>query len=332
MNPNPIVVAFSFIMCTVFFTVSMLVYGCYVSPPPGGKKSNLEDCKIENITILRNTQVLHQVSLQLRSGTIMSEGHDEDLSTAALLSASVSPLDYGSTKGDEQDYPSSNGYSLDPTGLAMVVSSSQFGALDAFNGVDGLASAINCGSISLGLSSDLIAYQRERYGSNETPTPSVPSLLELYVEQIKDPTLVMLLCSAVISLILGLGIERDFEHGWIEGTSILCTVFLVISVSAWTDYLKAIAFRDQLLELESEKHVDVIRSGLSVQLHPNELVVGDVMRLAVGDISPVDGVLVDGTDIKFDESALTGESELIGKTAYKRKGDRSGDPFVISGT
>ena len=71
--------------------------------------------------------------------------------------------------------------------------------------------------------------------------------------------------------------------------------------------------------------MEVIRAGESRSMSPRELVVGDVVRFGVGDILPVDGVLIEGSDVKIDESALTGETNLISK-------DTSEKPFMLSGT
>jgi len=236
-------------------------------------------------------------------------------------------------------FPSRDGYILSPSGLSTVVSQSQLGALSAFGGIAGLASAVGCNDLKSGLASDdgaLLRAQRERYGSNALPLPPAPSLWVLLLAALEDPTMLMLLASAVVSLILGLGVERDFETGWIEGASIGVTVLLVVSVAALTDYAKAEEFRAQQLKLEDGKHVAVLRSGTSLSIHPRDLVVGDVVRLAVGDIAAADGVVIQGSDdMRMDESALTGETALIPKSAAAdgtNEGGKECDPFVVSGT
>ncbi|NWS85852.1 AT2B1 ATPase, partial [Toxostoma redivivum] len=44
-----------------------------------------------------------------------------------------------------------------------------------------------------------------------------------------------------------------------------------------------------------------------------------------GDLLPADGVLIQGNDLKIDESALTGESDHVRKSLDK-------DPLLLSGT
>lgn len=259
-----------------------------------------------------------------------------------------------SSSGSE--FKSSKGYTTSPTGLASIVSDQQLAGIDAFGTLQGLVDAIveststTSTSSSSGVttkvtlkdgltsspSNKIIDSLRSTYGSNALPLPPKPNLLQLMMGALEDPTMIMLLASAVVSLVLGLGIERDFEKGWIEGVSIMVTVSLVVCVSAFTDYSKAEEFRTQQMELEKGKHVNVIRDGHSKTVSPADLVVGDVVRLNVGDIAPADGVVFSSSDdLKMDESALTGETELIKKQAYNGKdnnGDKDIDCFIVSGT
>ena len=58
----------------------------------------------------------------------------------------------------------------------------------------------------------------------------------------------------------------------------------------------------------------VIRDGQEQQVDPSELVLGDVLVIRAGDQIPVDGKLLGQGKIEVDESALTGESDLIPKS------------------
>ena len=59
--------------------------------------------------------------------------------------------------------------------------------------------------------------------------------------------------------------------------------------------------------------------------------VGDILYLTMGDIIPVDGLLISGNDFIVDQSNATGEADPIRKSIY-RAGDLGGDPFLISGS
>lgn len=71
----------------------------------------------------------------------------------------------------------------------------------------------------------------------------------MILEQLKDHILQILIIAAVISLIIGL--IREPDEGWMEGTAILVAVCLVVFVSAGNDYVKQKQF--ERLNAECEK-------------------------------------------------------------------------------
>lgn len=237
------------------------------------------------------------------------------------------------TSSSGKSYAKADGYELSPEGLADMVAHAQFGFLKAFKGTKGVAKAVKCEDTSRGLGKNFdFEHQREKFGSNGIELPPKPNFFALLYEGLQDLTILMLIASAIVSLILGLGVERDFQHGWIEGTSILVSVMIVINVAAVTDYSKESEFRQQQVDLDNDKEAQVIRDGESTKIHPRDLVVGDILRLAVGDIVPADGVLLEGTDIRMDESALTGETTLLNKGAFNPDDKDPANPFIVSGT
>ncbi|CAD7952897.1 unnamed protein product, partial [Amoebophrya sp. A25] len=68
----------------------------------------------------------------------------------------------------------------------------------------------------------------------------------------------------------------------------------------------------------------VIRDGENVSISRYDLVVGDVVRLSIGDILEGDGLFIQGFDVSTDESALTGEPVAIPKSVDA--------PWILSGT
>ena len=148
--------------------------------------------------------------------------------------------------------------------------------------------------------------------------------MALVWEALHDLTLIVLLISGTVSLVLGVTIEPDPSIDWIEGASILIAVFIVSFVTATNDYQKERQFR-KLNAVNDDVQIKVIRNGEKQSVSIKQLVVGDVVRLEVGDILPADGILFDASDVKIDESALTGESDLI----HKMEGER---PYLLSGT
>jgi len=117
--------------------------------------------------------------------------------------------------------------------------------------------------------------------------------------------MLQILCwSAVISLVLGIATE-GLAEGWMEGTSILAAVVIIISVTAGNNWIKEKQFQ-KLNATAEKKSVDVIRGGTIEHISVDDLLVGDIQKIETGEIVSVDGLLLLSNDIVSDESALTG--------------------------
>lgn len=158
--------------------------------------------------------------------------------------------------------------------------------------------------------------------------------MRLAWEALTDITLIILLVAALISL--GLSFYKppaehaskdstEQEAGWIEGAAILIAVVVVVLVTAANDWSKEKQFRGLQSKIETEHKFSVIRGGVAMDIVIRELVVGDIARVKYGDLLPADGILIQGNDLKIDESSLTGESDHIKKSPDT-------DPILLSGT
>uniref|UniRef100_A0A915JE79 P-type Ca(2+) transporter n=1 Tax=Romanomermis culicivorax TaxID=13658 RepID=A0A915JE79_ROMCU len=168
-----------------------------------------------------------------------------------------------------------------------------------------------------------IEKRREIFGSNVIPPQKTKGFLQLVWETLQDVTLIILLLSAAISL--GLSFykpdqsedashdESESEANYIEGLAILLAVVVVVLVTAGNDYTKEKQFRGLQAKIEGEHKFAVIRNGEQIQIFVGELVVGDICMVKYGDLLPADGVIIQSSDLKVDESSLTGESDHIKK-------------------
>ncbi|KAJ1074863.1 hypothetical protein K5549_019907, partial [Capra hircus] len=119
--------------------------------------------------------------------------------------------------------------------------------------------------------------------------------------------------------------EGEAEAGWIEGAAILFSVIIVVLVTAFNDWSKEKQFRGLQNRIEKEQKFSVIRNGHIIQLPVAEIVVGDIAQIKYGDLLPADGILIQGNDLKIDESSLMGESDHVKKSLER-------DPMLLSGT
>ncbi|KAL0223577.1 hypothetical protein P9112_002967 [Eukaryota sp. TZLM1-RC] len=166
------------------------------------------------------------------------------------------------------------------------------------------------------------AARKTWFGVNSLPTPPFSSFWSFFIQAMDDLTMKILMVAAVISFILGV-ITEGLAEGWIEGTAILIAVVIVGLVTATNDYKKQLQFMS-LSKKQQDKEVKVVRNGEIVNISIEELVVGDLVKIGVGDILATDGLLIRGQDVKCDESSMTGESDEIKKHPVKC-------PFLLSG-
>ncbi|XP_051956994.1 plasma membrane calcium-transporting ATPase 2 isoform X3 [Xyrauchen texanus] len=185
--------------------------------------------------------------------------------------------------------------------------------------------------------------RKEVFGENLIPPKKPKTFLQLVWEALQDVTLIILEIAAIISLGLsfyqppgggsescgtanaGEEDEGEAEAGWIEGAAILLSVVCVVLVTAFNDWSKEKQFRGLQSRIEQEQKFQVVRGGQVIQLPVSDIVVGDIAQIKYGDLLPADGVLIQGNDLKIDESSLTGESDHVRKSAEK-------DPMLLSGT
>uniref|UniRef100_A0A673YC64 Calcium-transporting ATPase n=1 Tax=Salmo trutta TaxID=8032 RepID=A0A673YC64_SALTR len=223
-----------------------------------------------------------------------------------------------------------------PEGIARIQ--------ECYGDVEGLCTRLRTSPINgLGGHADDIARRKEEFGQNVIPPKKPKTFLQLVWEALQDVTLIILEVAAIISLGLsfyrppdaerencgkaagGVEDEGEADAGWIEGAAILLSVVCVVLVTAFNDWSKEKQFRGLQSRIEQEQKFTVVRGGQVIQVHVAEIVVGDVAQVKYGDLLPADGVLIQGNDLKIDESSLTGESDHVKKTL-------DNDPMLLSGT
>ncbi|ODH48339.1 calcium-translocating P-type ATPase, PMCA-type [Paracoccidioides brasiliensis] len=188
------------------------------------------------------------------------------------------------------------------------------------------------------------ADRKRVFSDNHLPAKKAKSIWELAWIAYNDKVLILLSVAAAISL--ALGIYQSVTAGpdehriqWVEGVAIIVAILVVVIVGAANDWQKERQFV-RLNKKKEDRNVKVIRSGKSVEVSVYNILAGDVMHLEPGDMVPVDGVFIEGHNVKCDESSATGESDLLrkvsGTEAYRAIENHENlakiDPFILSGT
>ena len=176
-----------------------------------------------------------------------------------------------------------------------------------------------------------LKWRENKWGNNHLPPEKENSILAHIIECFEDPTLRVLLVASIVSLIIGVA-KDGIKTGWIEGTAIFFAVFLVVSISSYMNYQET----EQFLKLSREtklKKVLVIRDGREKEISIEDVLVGDILKLRIGDIINVDGFVYGDAKAGMDESPVTGESDVMWKVNnFELKGQKYTCPFVFSGS
>ena len=152
-----------------------------------------------------------------------------------------------------------------------------------------------------GLTAQEVADSRRQYGSNVLTPPRRRSMWSLYIEKYKDPIIVILLVAAVVSLALA-AVKGDY----LETIGIFLAIFFATTVGFYFERDASRKFR-LLTLLNEQQPVKVRRDGEVMLIGRQDVVVGDIVLISVGDEIPADGVLLSAINLQIDESTLTGE-------------------------
>lgn len=245
-----------------------------------------------------------------------------------------------------------NPFDYSPGQLNKLFSPKSLLALKALGGLQGLARGLHV-NLDVGLSVDEVGTHVTKdspparirvYGHNRLPPKKPKSIWKLAWITFKEAVLVLLTVAGVISLALGLyetfGVPTEpgtpTPVDWVEGVAILSAVLIVVVVASHNDWQKEKAFAN-LNTKKEDRAVKVFRSAKSMLINVNDIVVGDILHLEPGDLVPVDGIFIDGHNVKCDESSATGESDALRKTPGAKvfemdpNSPQEPDPFIISG-
>ena len=173
--------------------------------------------------------------------------------------------------------------------------------------------------------------RQQVFGKNQIPPKAPKSIFMLAFEALQDPILILLIVCAVISIGLSfyhpekevqdeevrIQSSGELNLEWVEGVAIAIAVIVVVSVSSFNDWRKERQFRGLQERISKENNATVVRDQKMVQVNVKDLVVGDICCIKYGDLVPADGVIIDASDLKIDESSLTGETDLIKKNTVE---------------
>jgi Ca2+-transporting ATPase len=201
--------------------------------------------------------------------------------------------------------------------------------LEELDGLEGVLHQLDSDG-TRGVTDQSLEQRRNQFGVNELPAKDPVSYLEFLIDAFSERIVQILVAAAVISIVLGMTLPQphsghvERETGWIEGAAIIIAILAVTLIGSIQNYQKAKKFEEMELE-QGESRVLVLRDWREKLIDSKEVVVGDIVLIEAGIALSCDGLLLDGTEVKANESSMTGESDSISKSLEE-------DCFLLSGT
>ncbi len=142
-----------------------------------------------------------------------------------------------------------------------------------------------------------------QFGPNALLARPRATLLEIAVNQVKSPVVLLLAAAALVSAVFG---------QWSEAIAIL-VVLLINSAIGFITELRAVRSMEALRQLGSRSS-RVRRDGRVKTVSAEALTPGDIVVLDGGDVITADLRLLEAANLWCDESTLTGESVPVEKS------------------
>ena len=164
---------------------------------------------------------------------------------------------------------------------------------------------------SVGLSEEEIGQRQSAYGKNEISREQKKNPLVLFIRTFINPFIGVLTALAVISLVIDVVMARPEDREWTAVLIIISMVVCSAILRFWQEW-KASEATDSLMKMVKNTCF-VKRFSGSEEVDITELVPGDVVCLAAGDMIPADIRIIESKDLFVSQASLTGESDPVEK-------------------
>ncbi|PUZ29650.1 haloacid dehalogenase [Chitinophaga parva] len=171
-----------------------------------------------------------------------------------------------------------------------------------------------------GLNNTEVAASRKKYGYNRIDAAHKSTALELLVDILKEPMLILLFAISAIYVIIG-------DHA--EALFMFIAIVAVSAISFYQDNRSKKAL--EALEKLNEPLSVVIRNGHVVEIPTNEIVVGDLCLTEEGKMINADGHIIHSNDFSVNEASLTGESLSVFKSSENEDNKVYNGTVTVSG-
>lgn len=158
-----------------------------------------------------------------------------------------------------------------------------------------------------GLDNESAESRIAEFGKNKLDEPAKKSTLSRFIDQVKDPMIIVLLIAAILSFATSV-----YQKESPADVFIILFVVILNSVLGVVQENKAEEAIEALKKMTAATS-RVRRNGRTISIKSEDLVTGDIVMLEAGDAVPADGRIIESASLKIEESPLTGESVPVTK-------------------
>lgn len=165
-----------------------------------------------------------------------------------------------------------------------------------------------------GLSEEEVSNRKEKYGLNKLEAGKKTPLIIRFLNELKDPMVLVLIAASLISLITTI-IDNKVNNANESFVDVFIILFVVIVNAVLGVYQESKAEKAiEALQEMSKATSKVVRNHHVQVINSEDLVPGDIILLEAGDAVPADARIIECASMKVEEAALTGESVPVLKT------------------
>lgn len=163
-------------------------------------------------------------------------------------------------------------------------------------------------SIKMGLREREVFNRKKLYGVNKLEEKKQESIIVKFIKQFNDFMIIILIIASIISAITS----------YIQGANDYIDSIIIIAIVILNAIMGLVQEERAEKSIESLKKLTpqiakTIRNGKVQEINAEELVPGDIIELEAGNYVPADCRIIEGFNLKIEESSLTGETEPVEK-------------------
>ena len=164
-------------------------------------------------------------------------------------------------------------------------------------------------STKIGLAYNEIESRKEKYGANKLQEKKKENIVIKFIKQFNDFMIIILIIASIISAFTS---YMQGENDYVDSIIIIAIVILN-AIMGLVQEARAEKSIESLKKL-TPQIAKVIREGKIQEINAEELVPGDIIELEAGNYVPADCRIIEGFNLKIEESSLTGETEPVEKS------------------